>query len=58
MTFTELKARIQVVLQTIDKLSATGVLDVKGISSIQSMAGCVAILEEITSLDELEANAE
>lgn len=54
MTFAEMKTRLQTVLRTMDKLSCSGAMELKGLTAIQEMAGCSAILGEIANLESLD----
>lgn len=58
MTFNEVKSRIQTVLVTMDKLSAAGAMELKGLGAVQEMAGCAAILSEISKLERVDDEKE
>lgn len=55
MTFDEMKKRLQTVLVTLDKLSRSGAMEIHGLQAIQEMAGCSAILNELSELNGLKA---
>lgn len=54
MTLTEMKSRLQTVVKTLDKLSRSGAMELRGLGAIQEMAGCSAILAEIAELEKLD----
>ena len=58
MTFEEMKQRLQTVLMTLDKLSRSGAMEIHGLQAIQEMAGCSAILTELSELNGLKATDE
>lgn len=57
MTFDEMKKRLQTVLMTLDKLSRNGAMELHGLQAIQEIAGCSAILSEISALEGFDAES-
>ena len=55
MTNEEMQKRIIAVLQNLDELSRTGMMELKGIPAVQKMAGCAGVMQEI--LNALEQGA-
>lgn len=53
MTKTEMKQRLSLVLSTLDDLSKSEGLRVCGIGAIQQVAGCVGIINDILSAQEI-----
>lgn len=58
MTLNEVKSRLKTVLQSMDKMSRTGGLELKGLGTVQEFAGCTAILSELSELAAIEPEEE
>jgi hypothetical protein len=58
MTLNEVKSRLKTVLQSMDKMSCAGALELKGLGTVQEFAGCTAILSEISELSSIEPEEE
>lgn len=58
MSFDEMQERIKTVIQSLDKLSCSGAMTVKGLAAMQEFAGCSVILQQIAELKGFTADEE